>query len=96
MWFSLEYIKANMLTPITILVVIFMLFVIGRNAVHAIHIRYEIGVLRGDARKYQERITKDSTVIESLKYDAELERYARENYFMQRKNEEIFIIEGAE
>ncbi len=73
-----------------------MLFVIGRNAFHAVRIRYEIAVLRGDARRYQERITRDSTMIDNLKYDAELERYARENYFMQRKNEEIFIIEGAE
>ncbi len=83
-----------MLTLLTIVVVLFMLFVIGRNAFHAARIRYEIAILRGDARKYQERITRDSTMIENLRYDSELERYARENYFMQRENEEIFILEG--
>ncbi len=93
-WYSIDYIRENMLTLLTIVIVAFMLFMIGRNAFHAARIRYEIAVLRGDERRYQERITRDSTMIESLRYDAELERYARENYFMQRKNEEIFIIEG--
>lgn len=93
-WFSMSYLLANRWTIVTVAIVIFMLVVIGRNLAHAIFIRYEIAVLEGEKGRYQELITADSALIESLKYDKELERYARENYFMQRAKEEIFIVES--
>ncbi len=31
-------------------------------------------------------------LIERLKIDSELERYARENFYMKRRDEELFII----
>jgi cell division protein FtsB len=42
---------------------------------------------------YQKEIAGDKALIEDLNDRDELEEYAREHYFMKRKNEEIFIIE---
>ena len=44
------------------------------------------------ARHYQQKITQDSTILENLKDDAFLERYAREHYLMKRQGETIYII----
>ncbi|MFI3259148.1 MAG: septum formation initiator [Rikenellaceae bacterium] len=94
--FSLDYIRENKLTLLSIVVVVWMLYMIGVNLIHAIQIRFAMVGLHSDQKIYQKMITKDSAIIESLKYDDELERYAREKFFMQRAGEEIFIIEGAE
>ncbi len=92
--FPRQYIKSNRWSVLFFAIVLFMLFVIGRNIIHAIQIGHDSSILRSEAKQYQKRITADSTLIESLKHDSELERYARENYYLQRPNEEIFIIEG--
>ncbi len=91
--FSFQYILDNRWTVLTLAIIIVMLFMIGRNIIHAVQIGHESSLLRREAELYQERITRDSAVIESLKYDSELERYARENYLLQREDEEIFIVE---
>ena len=42
---------------------------------------------------YEESIRRDSLLIENLKNDEFLERYAREKFYMQGKNEDLFIVE---
>ena len=53
-----------------------------------------------DLEKYQEyyinQINKDKAVIEQLDDSLELEKFARQEYFMKRENEEIYIIEFQE
>lgn len=77
---------------LTTVVVLFMLFVVGRNLVHAVKIKGQIGSLRRQADLYRERIAQDSTLVERLRYDDYLEEYARENYHMQRSDEHVYII----
>ncbi|MEG1611730.1 MAG: septum formation initiator family protein [Alistipes sp.] len=76
----------------TIVILIFTIFVVGRNVLHAVKIRREIGVLERERDRYQQRIEQDSTLIEQLKYDDYLEEYARENYHMQRAEEHVYIV----
>ncbi|HET8754054.1 MAG TPA: septum formation initiator family protein [Salinimicrobium sp.] len=42
---------------------------------------------------YRQEITKDKAIIQKLNDSVELEKFARQEYFMKRENEEIFIIE---
>ncbi|MFI3292351.1 MAG: septum formation initiator [Rikenellaceae bacterium] len=77
----------------TALVMLFMLFIIGRNMIHAMSIRGDIAVLEDEAEFYQSHITADSTLLEDLKYDDKLEKYAREHYRLQRRGERVFIME---
>ncbi|MEG1404996.1 MAG: septum formation initiator family protein [Alistipes sp.] len=76
----------------TIVILIFTVFVVGRNLLQAVKRRREIGVLEQERDRYQQRIDQDSTLIEHLKYDDYLEEYARENFHMQRADEHVYIV----
>lgn len=75
------------------IIVVFMIFVVGRNALHAVKIKRQINALTRERSYYQEKIEQDSTLLERLKYDDFLEEYARENYHMQGRNEKVYILE---
>ena len=71
-------------------IVVFSVFVIGRNAVK---IKRQINGLERQYDFYVEKIAQDSTLLERLRYDDYLEEYAREHYHMQRRNEHVYILE---
>lgn len=56
----------------------------------------EINELEDNKEFYSKEITKDQKNIKILKDSTELEKFAREEYFMKRDNEEIYIIEYAD
>ena len=66
---------------------------IGRPLFSLIKTRREIRQLNREKAIYEASIRQDSMLIENLKNDEFLERYAREKYFMQGKNEQVFIVE---
>lgn len=53
----------------------------------------EIEELQDNKKYYQNEIAKDKAVIEKLQDSVELEKFARQKYYMKRPNEEIYIIE---
>lgn len=53
----------------------------------------EIDELEDNKSYYQEEIKKDKGQIKKLKNPAQIEKYAREKYYMKRENEDIYIIE---
>lgn len=53
----------------------------------------EINELEDNKTYYQEEIKKDISHIKKLKNPAQIEKYAREKYYMKRENEDIYIIE---
>ena len=66
---------------------------IGRPLYSIISNGIEISRLEDEKALYLASIRRDSTLIENLKNDEFLEQYAREKYFMQGKNEQVFIVE---
>ena len=76
----------------TAAIVVFTVFMVGRNALHAVKIKRQINVLTRERAYYSEKIEQDSTLLERLRYDDYLEEYARENYHMQRSDEHVYII----
>lgn len=76
----------------TLLVIVLTAFATGRNLVHAFRIRSQIKMLEREKALYLEKIARDSTLIEQLKQNDFLERYAREHFHMQRNGEKIYII----
>ena len=77
----------------TAIIVVLTLFVVGRNALHAVKITGQINALLREELFYRERIAQDSALVEQLRYDDYLEEYARENYHMQRRDEHVYIVE---
>lgn len=69
------------------------IIVIGRPLFSFVKTSIEISQLNKEKAIYEASIRKDSLLIENLKNDEFLERYAREKYFMQGKNEQVFIVE---
>ncbi len=78
----------------TAIIVVFTIFVVGRNLLHAVGIKREIAALEDKRDYYRARIAEDSTLIEQLRYDDYLEAYAREHYHMQRRDEHVYIIKN--
>ncbi len=89
---TLHYIKDSRWSIVTLVISIVMIVTIGRNALHGVIISRQISDLESKRDWYQEEIRRDSMLIERLKDDNELIRYAREHYYMRRKGEELFIL----
>lgn len=53
----------------TAVIVVFTVFVVGRNALHAVKIKRQINALTREQSYYSEKIAQDSTLLERLKYD---------------------------
>lgn len=77
---------------LTIVISVFTLFIIGRSVVSIVKSRVEVHRLERQKAKHLESIAADSALIEQLKYDEYLEKFAREKFNMQRKGERVFII----
>lgn len=77
----------------TAIIVVLTLFLVGRNALHAVKIKGQINAMLREELFYRERIAQDSALVEQLRYDDYLEEYARENYHMQRRDEHVYIVE---
>ncbi len=55
--------------------------------------RAEVRRLEREIADYQNRITADSLFLEELKDDAELEKFAREKFYMHAEGEEVYLFE---
>lgn len=53
----------------------------------------EIKELEDNKQYYLDEIKKDSISIRQLNNQDQIEKYAREKYYMKRENEDIYIIE---
>ena len=53
----------------------------------------QIDELEDNKEYYQEEIKKDLENIKKLKNPQQIEKYAREKYYMKKDNEDIYIIE---
>lgn len=78
---------------LTTVIIFFTLFVIVRNLVTVVKVYHRIRMLEREKTIYEKRIAEDSTLLEKLQYDEYLEEYAREHYHMQRRNEDVYIME---
>lgn len=53
----------------------------------------QINELEDNKKYYQEEIRKDQENIKNLKNPQQVEKYAREKYYMKKDSEDIYIIE---
>jgi cell division protein FtsB len=54
---------------------------------------HQIEELEDNKAYYQDEILKDQNSIKQLKNPEEIEKYAREKYYMKKDSEDIYIIE---
>lgn len=53
----------------------------------------EINELQDNRIYYKTEISKDQEILQNLNDSVELEKFARQQYYMKRANEDIYIIE---
>lgn len=52
-----------------------------------------IETLENNKKIYKDEIVKDKAFIEKMKDSNEIEKYAREKYYLKKENEDIYLIE---
>ena len=78
---------------VLLLFTIWMLFLDNYSYLEHRVLDKEIEEIEDNIRYYKTEIKKDSAKIKELKNDDQVEKYAREKYYMKRENEDIYIIE---
>ncbi len=78
---------------ILILFVVWMVFFDTNSYIIHKELNDEINALEDTKEFYKEEIARDLEFIEKMKDSNEVEKYAREKYYLKRENEDIYIIE---
>lgn len=78
---------------IVILFLIWMIFFDTNSLIIHKELNQDIEGLEENKEFYTKEIEKDNAFIEKMKDSNEVEKYAREQYYLKRDNEDIFIIE---
>lgn len=84
---------SNKYVLLLVLFAVWMLFLDSNSWLVHRELDKQIEELEKNKEYYQSQIRKDTAIINSMDDLDELERFAREEYFMKRENEEVFIIE---
>ncbi|MFM1878363.1 MAG: hypothetical protein RLZZ241_1229 [Bacteroidota bacterium] len=89
-WFK---IIGNLYVLILTIFVIWMLFFDQNSMLIHLELRKEIKKLEEQKDFLRDQINQDKALIESLSNPRELEKFARETYFLKKEDEEIYLIE---
>ena len=84
---------SNKYLIITVLFIIWMLFFDTNSYLIHHELNNDIKKLEKNKEEYLEEIMNDKLFIEKMKDTSEIEKFAREQYYLKRKNEEIYLIE---
>jgi cell division protein FtsB len=72
---------------------VWMLFLDNYSYLEHRILNKELDELEDNKKYYEEEIKKDGENIKLLKNPDQIEKYAREKYYMKRNSEDIYIIE---
>ena len=89
-WFS---ILTNIYILILTVFVVWMIFFDTNSLLIHLELKREINKLEKQKEFLKEEIKKDKEIIDRLSDPEELEKFAREQYYLKKKDEEIYIIE---
>jgi len=84
---------SNKYVLILALFLIWMLFFDTNSFLIHNELNSDIEALEENKEFYKKEIENDKVFIEKMKDSNEIERYAREKYFLKKEKEDIFIIE---
>ncbi|WP_422080725.1 FtsB family cell division protein [Ulvibacterium sp.] len=89
-WFG---VLTNIYVLVLTVFVIWMLFFDTNSLLIHMELKKQIKKLEKQQEFLREEIAKDKKTIEKLSDPKELEKFAREHYYLKKKNEEIYLIE---
>ena len=77
----------------TVFFIVWILFLDSYSYFEQRALNKQINVLEDNKTYYKTEISKDEQSIKNLKNPSQIEKYARETYFMKRDSEDIYIID---
>lgn len=86
-------ILTNRYVLVLTLFVVWMTFFDTNSLLIHLELREEIRKLEKQKAFFHEEINQDKEILKKLFNPGELEKLARERYYMKKENEEIFLIE---
>ena len=89
-WFKFV---SNKYVLVTLFFIVWMLFLDNYSWYNSRVLNSQIEEMEDNKKYYQDEINKDNKSIKLLKNPDQIEKYAREKYFMKRDSEDIYIIE---
>lgn len=89
-WFK---VFTNMYVLVLTVFVIWMAFFDTNSLLIHLELRKEIKKLEKQQEFLKTEIAEDQKVLKRLSDPEELEKFAREQYYLKKKNEEIYLIE---
>lgn len=90
-----KIIKRRVLWIVTIVAFVLLVTVLDRNSfIDRAEVREEIVKLKAQRDYYLEKIEQDSTILEKLKDNGFIEKYAREHFLMKRDSDVVYILEN--
>ncbi len=89
-WFK---VFTNVYVLVLTVFVIWMLFFDTNSLLIQLELKKEIRKLEKQQEFLKTEIAEDKKVLKRLSDPEELEKFAREQYYLKRKNEEIYLIE---
>jgi len=78
---------------VLVIFAVWMLFFDENSFLNHRELDKELNKLEKSIDYYQKEIDADNKIISNLKHPDSLEKFAREEYKMKKKNEEIYLIE---
>ena len=87
-----SYLK-NTYVIIILFFVVWMVFFDSNSTLVHLELNEQINDLKKETEYFKNEIKKDNKEISKIQSDSGLEKYAREELFMKKDNEDIFIIE---
>ena len=84
----------NMFIGISIIFIFWMCFLDSNSWLAHKELNKEIETLQSKKEFYKNQIEKDLEAKKKLETKNGSEKYAREKYYMKRKNEDVFLIES--
>ncbi len=79
---------------ILILFIVWMIFFDANSYLIHNELDNDINSLEDNAEFYQKEINHDKTFIQKMEDSNEIEKFAREKYYLKKENEDIYIIEN--
>ncbi|XCF05995.1 septum formation initiator family protein [Tamlana crocina] len=83
----------NIFLLISVVFVVWMFFFDANSWLIHHELNTEIEDLEDEKEYYRKEIEKDKADLKKLSTEEGMEKFAREEYYMKRENEEIYIIE---
>tara|TARA_R110002049_G_scaffold10507_7_gene51681 strand:- start:19601 stop:19927 length:327 start_codon:yes stop_codon:yes gene_type:complete len=93
--FNSKYLKPikNIYVIVLVVFVVWMLFFDAHSWLFHHELNQDIDELEYQKEHYRNEMAKDDKAIKELSTEEGIERTARENYYMKKPNEDIYIIE---